>query len=242
MSITVNTSWSVARGSAVASVQTGAASVNPTTGNTIIVTVSVYALSGSANAHYTVSDTAGNTYVLDASSVNGGNPNNFNQNGMLIFRSTNITGGSNFKITVTVSTGTSYFTVGAIEVVNLAASPVDTASAGDSGHTGHPDTGSWTTTNANDLLVAGFSDDGIGTITSPAGFTSFAQNTAAVSGQQADHVYQIVSAIQSAINPQWSLSNTANDWFGVGVAYKAVAPLGGFPYLLLMGGTQGQAF
>jgi len=80
-----------------ASVQSSAFASSPTSGNTIIVVVGVYF------ENVTLSDTAGNTYTADKTSTSViDTPRK-----VTIFRSSNITGGSTFKITATATSGTS---------------------------------------------------------------------------------------------------------------------------------------
>lgn len=232
MAISVVQSLSASSG-AVASLQSSAFGSPVTTGSTIIATVAMYA---NANDTITVTDTAGNTYTRDAFLGDI----SLQHQRVEVWRCTNCTGGSTFKVTASIASGTAYFNLGAMEVSGLAASPVDAASAGDNGSGTTADTGSWTTTNADDLLVAVMvNNDGASAITSPAGFTSFARNTNA-SQEPADAAYQIVSATQSGINPQWTAGSAT--WYGIGVAYKMAAASGvhaPWYYTQLSGGTFG---
>lgn len=237
MAITIVQTLSKTVGSAVTSVQSSAFGSSPTSGNTIIVGIAVF--NDGSPSDLDVSDTAGNTYTRDAHNENGTPSTYTNSSSIQIWRCTNITGGANFKITVTKHTGGGVFypSFAAIEVSGLQASPIDALSAGDSATNTTPDTGTWTTTNANDLLVIGVASDGSPAITTPTGFTSFMNNGPPLPGVYGDIAYKIVSTTQSGINPQWSCTTSAK-WYGVGAAEKGpTAAANQFPFWLLMGSS-----
>src|ERR1700736_4026602 len=120
MAISIVQTLSKTEGTSVASLQSAAFGSSPVTGNTIIVLLWGYR---NGSCTIAVNDNAGNTYVEDKAKQDNSDPGigYFNQ----IWRCTNITGGSGFKITASGAGSTSYFTFGAIEVSGLAASPID---------------------------------------------------------------------------------------------------------------------
>jgi hypothetical protein len=180
-----------------------------TTGNTIIVVIGVY-----PNTEPTVTDNSGggNIYVKDKEFILSDVTRR-----AYLFRATNVVGGSNFKITVSLPV---YSTFSALEVANLRTIPQDGTGSGN-GSTGSttPTTGSFNTSNARDLLIsfAAINDAGTTTFTStPAGWTEFA--TAAV-GIGLNAQFKIVSSPQTGLNPAWIIS-PSNIWTSIGFAYE----------------------
>lgn len=224
---------------AAAGLQSSAAGSSPVTGNTIIVGIAAWA--GSAVTISQVQDTAGNSYTQDASiAYSNTSPT---RAVLAVWRSSGITGGSNFKITVkpSITTGITFF---AFEVSGLVTvSPLDGAGSTNSGQaTGTAfSTGAFSTTNANDLLVAmiGF-DSTQGSLSAPSGFTpSGTELSGAVEGGQLN--WKIVSTTQSSINPTAN-GNVVSQFAGIGLAYKATS--GGLfrPWLPSGLGTGGPFF
>jgi hypothetical protein len=201
----------------VASLQSGAFGSSPVTGNTILVVIGTFKTGGTTVS--SVTDTAGNTYVLDKRSVI--DPQNRQHSE--VWRSSNITGGANLKITVTPA-ATAHVSFSALEVSGLVnASPLDGAGSSNDGTGTSPTTGAYSTTNANDLLLVATVNDSTPVTWSatPAGFTDFGQIVSA-SALNIDNGYEIVAATQTNINPAWTIS-PSSDWNAVGLAYKASA-------------------
>jgi hypothetical protein len=196
-----------------------------TGGNAIFLAVSSEKVGGGGGTISGATDSNGNTYTIDASSSSG-----VGNDITTILSCVNVIGGASNIITVT-PVGNSFLTIlGAAEFSGIAtSSPVDAVSAGDhnSGNA-NPDTGSLTTTNANDLIYAGFGSGGIGgTITAqPSGFIEVAHHFSSGTDEDGASSYSIVSSTQSGINPTWTLS-TSPAWNCIGVAYKASAGGGG---------------
>ena len=189
--------------------QSGAFPMPVTTGNTIIVAAGTYLDAG------TVTDTQGNTYIQDLSNTDGSDRYGS------IFRASNVVGGSNFKITIT---GPAYITFAAMEVAGLFnASPLDGAGSSQNYTSGGVwSTGAFSTSNAADLIVATCPIVNVAgtTYVEPAGFTNFGLfNSPGFVALSAD--YQIVSSLQTGINPNWT--NTGDFWLALGVAYKGSA-------------------
>lgn len=216
-----------------ASVQSGNFTNPVTTGNTIIVLMSPFC-TGAATISVTDS-TGSNTYSLDQSTKGQG------QSGgqVEIWRCSNVTGGSNFSVTVSVNTGNLFISFGVIEVSGLTnSSPADGSGSTDTGTSANPDSGAITTTNANDLLVGvvGWlnTTSSISDPTNPSAWTNvFTQPSGSV--EPGDGAYLIVSSTQSSLTPQWTIS-ASQAWFGCAMAYQASggggAALGNYAYNL----------
>ena len=226
------------------SLQSSAFGTNPTTGNTILVFVVLW--KGSAVSVSSVTDTAGNTYAKDKSQAMS-----LNRGSVEVWRSSNITGGGTFKITVNTGTTGVGIVFAASEFSGLAnASPLDgagSASNGGDNSTTTWSTGAFATTNANDLLIAHYGEDLTGTPTGPSGFTVLASFTSGGTGNE-DYLvsyYQIVSSTQTSINPTATGGGNGR-YGGIGLAYQQ-ATGGGVTYGLfrvanLATGAGGQFF
>lgn len=222
MTISVVQSLSPVAGNNVPSLQSGAFGSPITSGNTIFVFIGWY------NSTPTVSDTSGNTYVQD--DTISGNADSLRK--AFVFRCSNCTGGSNFKITVTPASGSSYIAFTACEVSELTnSSPEDVSSTNSSDMGTAITTGAFTTTNANNIIFA-FSaviNTTLRTYTAtPTGFTLIGKQDGTTT-IDIDARYQIVSLIQSGINPSWTL-NGGDNWLAIGSSYKAAAAAGGGPF------------
>ncbi len=129
-----------------------------------------------------------------------------------LFRCTNIVGGSTFKITVT----------------NDFTSAASATAA---------KTGQFSTTNADDLLIAfeaGIDLNGQTYSTTPTSFTGFGSQTTNAF-LSIDARYRIVAAPQTNINPSWDPLTTGSNWVAIGFAYKAAAATGNRRRRLLLG-------
>jgi len=113
-----------------------------------------------------------------------------------------------------------------MEVAGLeTSSPNDgTGAVTDSNSGSTQSTGTFSTTNADDLLIAftvRMNVAGQTYSTTPSGFTSFGSITTSgplpMSAQ-----YQIVAATQTNINPSWDVTQT-DQYMAIGYAYKAAA-------------------
>lgn len=201
--------------------QSNAFGIAVTTGNTVLVAVGFY-----GPPTPTVTDTAGNTYTLDATATGLADT----ARRLYLFRSSNVTGGSSFKVTSTGITGGNYFAIGAVEVSGLTnVTPADGSGVTNvSDGSTSPSTGNWSTTNADDILISVCAViDLAGTTFSatPSGFTSWGNvDGGAQIGLNCQ--YKIVSAAQTNINQSWTLS-TSDDWLTIGYAYKSLGVGGG---------------
>jgi hypothetical protein len=177
-----------------------------------------------------VTDTAGsgvNTYTQDKAVLTG------TSNDLEIWSCANIGGTlTNLKITVNF-TGNTYPVFGAIAVSGMATTKSIDTSVSNSGssQTGQC-TGEFTTSNASDLIVIAETDGAntsSGTPQTYSGvvppYTNFLQETDNADYTDIDADYQIVSSIQTNVNPTWTLgvSVPGLSWAAVAVAYKATA-------------------
>ncbi len=201
------------------SLQSAAFGSTPTTGNTIIVVIIWFGSGTSITS--VVDNVAGspNTYTQDGTTVISGN------NHVAVYRCANITGGASFKLTVTFN-GSSFLSFCAIEAAGLAnTSTLDGAGSTNTGvnNAAQPSTGTFSTSNANDLLLGAFATDSkSNTATVPTGFTVIADDHGA--NENGNAAYQILSSTQTNINPTWAnVNSNGSTWVAIGLAYKAAA-------------------
>jgi hypothetical protein len=198
---------------------TSAFGAGPTPGNTIIVCVWYYS---AATPTMSIDDSTGlNTakWTQDKTTVIGG---------LLycdIWRASNIAYVSGSYTLTATAIAASYISVTAAEFSGLLnVSPLDGAGGSDgNATTGNPDTGTFSTTNANDLLIATFGNgttSAVNTRPYPNVIGTLASNGTDIDGEA---VYAIVSSTQSNINPAWTITPGTHIWAGLGVAYKAAA-------------------
>lgn len=198
------------------SIQSSAFASSVTTGSTIFVCVGSYYDTDPGNL--SISDTQGNTYTRDLSYFEtGGTP----QRRGTLWRASNVTGGSNFKITATL-VGSGYITFGAAEF-----SVVESASPNASSTNGSPtgtsaSTGNFTTTEANGVVIAFTTSVDLAgqSYTPPSGYTGFGQQNLGT-GIAIDCRYKIVGTTLTNENPSWTINN--GTWIAAGAMYKAAA-------------------
>jgi hypothetical protein len=210
MSITIPQSIGVTHASSATSLNSATFGSSVTAGNTILF---CFASFGSSNTFNSATDSLGNTYSVVAS-------NTTNQNALAyICASSNVLGGANNVITLHVNGTVTAFTIlGAIEVAGLSASDGSGNTNGGSSNTTQPSTGSFSTSQANDLIIAMFAANTLsGTITDPSGFNRVGIQSGTTSS--GIFTYEIVSSIQSGINPTWSGVGSGAVWRSVGFAY-----------------------
>jgi len=199
----------------------------PTTvaGNTIFVGVSIFTNTVSVTS---VTDVAGNTYVLDKAKNSA---NASNRGRIEIWRCSNCLGAASNKITVHLSGITNGCDMGAVEL-----SGGDSAGTQDgAGNTAAatsttPAGGSFSTsgTNGSTLLISAFGDAATGTVanptvpSSPSAFTAVYTYGNAALFTIGGMAYAIVSGAQTSINPAWSVA-ASTDWGAVNLAYQAAA-------------------
>lgn len=233
------------------SIQSPAFGSSPTAGNAIVVCVT--GVNNTSSTTLSLSDTQGNSYAC--SYCNGyssgatdvlSNPasNNITTGTAFvsIWVAANITGGSSFKITATwgASGASSALDISAAEVSGLGTSAtVDVTKAGNGSSTGNPSTGSFSTTNANDIILVamgGVSSSTGDSISGPAGFTQIGQFTVASAGKRLlSFCYQIVSSTQSSINPGFTTSNVSSAT-AIAVVFEQAA--GGSGSSVIRGGNR----
>jgi Fibronectin type III domain len=228
----------------VNSCQTAALSSAVTTGNTLLVSILGYI--DTTAATMTITDSESNVYTCDLlNAYNAGSSNvisnpasnavpaNVSYTG--IWRASNVTGGSNLKVTATLSgsvTGLFAIAVGEISGI-LATSPVDGTPTANAGASGNPSASSFSTSYPTDFIfmsLCGTGGSGGASFTVPSGYSSFAGNeTGASLAVDGGVAYLGVTAVQSSVNPTWTTTNFTN-WVTATVAYKA--------YLIVQSTTQ----
>jgi hypothetical protein len=207
------------------SLQSSAFGLAVTSGNTILV--QIWTEGDAAGQTVTsVTDTLGNTYVQDKTHAAANNLDRCD-----VWRASNVTGGSGLQITVATSAN-AYITFLANEWSGLAnSSPVDASVSNDGvDSSAQPSTGTFSTTNANDLILATFADGSsqLGSLGVPSGFTNLGTQTGNNTAESGNASYQIVSSTQSSIDPTWSgVASDSGNWSAIGIAYKAVGGGGG---------------
>lgn len=128
--------------------------------------------------------------------------------------------------TVTISGGpAAAMSVVAVEVSGLTA--YDTGNE-DSGTSGSPAPGAFTTTSADEILLAVFATGATAnpaTVTVPSSWTSLASETDGSTYGVGGAAYRIVSSIQSSYNPAWTA--TSDVWAAIACTYAGTGGGGG---------------
>lgn len=194
----------IATGTGVTTLQSSAFAGSVTSGNTVVVTVT-YKGTGSVSS---VTDTLGNTYSRGDFSTGDANGDHAE-----IWYSSLSTGGASNKVTVNVN-ASGLLSFNAAEFSGLTPTVDVTGTA--VGSSTSPAPGSYTTTTANELLVQVVASSGATSFTAPASFTDLGSTTSGCAGESC---YEIVSTIQTAINPAWTISPSAA-WSTVVVTFK----------------------
>ena len=216
------------------SLQTSAFGSSVTSGNAVIVTL--IGAMGSTAATISISDTESNTYTCDLfDCYNSGddviaNPGTTNvpanKDFVGIWRAANVTGGSSFKATATIGgSNTAAMYLAASEFMNLGSSvTIDTSAHGAAGSGANPTTGSFSTTNAHDLIITGCAGSGAtgSTLSTPwtSGWTSLCSHVSGGLGLQGDVDYRVVTSTQSGLDPTWTSSKITSS-VAIAVAYEA---------------------
>ncbi len=209
------------------SLQSGAFGSATTNGNAIVVCVT--GVNNTSTTTLSVTDTAGNSYsciycnaysngiadvLPDPSSNNIASGTSF----VSLWLAQNITGGSSFKVTATwgASGASSALDISAIEISGLGTTvTTDVSQAGIGVATGgNPATGTFSTANANDIILVaavGVTASTSNSFALPAGFTQIGKSTVASLGKTClDFGYEIVSSTQSSIDPTFTTVNIHN--------------------------------
>jgi hypothetical protein len=223
MSIAIVQTLAASETSNSTSLQSSAFGSSPTTGNTIAVAVT--GVNNTSTTTLSLTDTEGNSYVcaLCNGYSNGAtdvisNPASNNISSGTSFASLwyaeNITGGSSFKITATwgASGASSAIDISAAEISGLGSSVTTDVTQAGNGASSDPATGSFSTSNANDVILlamTGITSSLSGaTITLPSGFTVIGQGVPGGMGKHCiSFCYQIVSSTQSGIDPAFTTTN-----------------------------------
>lgn len=171
------------------SATTSAFSFTPTVGNRIVVAVWTWA--GSAPSISSVTDNKGNTYSLVTSQVGSGGATII----CAIYSAPVTVTGSGFQVTATVSPGTSSIDLVAVEVANLATTPLDQTTSNTSGSnvtSGSSGTTS-TTTYGREVAFGIIVTDAAGTVSAGSGTSIYMDNGSTYTTGQ--FVYKLVSGI-----------------------------------------------
>jgi hypothetical protein len=219
-------------GSAANSLQTGAFAATIPAGDTILITV--FGEISTTPTTVAITDTAGNAYTCDIlNAYNSGASNVISNPGsnnvpagvswVGKWRAYNASSAGSLKVTVTLGGAvTGLLAIVANDYSGVAFSPVD-VTANSAGASGSPSTGSLTTGYPADLIEVATAGTGGGstpTFTVPAGFSVSTTNAAISSPIAGSVAYEIVGALQSSVNPTWSVTNFTQ-WVSAAVAYKA---------------------
>jgi hypothetical protein len=239
MAIAHSQDWAaVGSTSAVSSLQNGAAGSPLTSGSTILVFI-WHSYSGGGRTVSGIIDTAGNSYAKDAGAAI---VTNFP--GLEVWRAQNTQTTASNKITVSLAGGTAFLGFAATEFTGLVTtSPLDGAGSSNTGTAGTntPSTGAFSTSNANDLLVACFGSDGTSSIpnepTAAGTWANVGKLSTGGTKEDGSADYVIVSSTQTSINPTWTSVAGTSRWTGLALAYKAltspytVTAPGGFTFV-----------
>jgi len=200
-----------------------------TTPSTILVFIWVFANPNQSISN--VTDTAGNGYAPD-----GTNQSVSTHQNCYIYRAQNAGTQANNQITVTLS-GSGYITFCAIEVTGLqTSSPLDGAgstnkSGASQGANFTATPGTFSTTNANDLIVFTFDDGNMATTNTPTGYTLVAKEDSGGAMEDGAAFYKIVSTTLTNENPSSSCTgNAGGQWDAVALAYKGAVATEHMPW------------
>jgi len=203
-----------------ASVTSSAFPKNPTVGNSIIVVA--WTWSGNTSAAIpTISDTAGNSYTINAQSVTGPNGG---YGGIAIYSATVKTTASNYKITLTLPDSYSQIDAVALEYSGLGS--VDkTNTLNGTAATASISTATATSA-ANELVMTGFSllapASNYSSITPSAGYTQRGVqlvNAGDVAGSAADRIVS-TAGVQS---DTWTANGSFSQWTSAIVTFTAAS-------------------
>ncbi|MGA9668718.1 MAG: immunoglobulin domain-containing protein, partial [Terracidiphilus sp.] len=182
--------------------------ITPNPGNAVLA----FCYSTAQNGTYTISDSNGNSYTVDATSSRSGISG-------AMAHAVNVAGGAD---TVTCSGArTGYMNVILAEYSGVTTvSPFD-AEAANSGTSANPSAGSVTTTQSNDLIVAGFGNNNSAnsTLSAGSGFTlrkGSGNGTSVFVGGLEDATASTVSSYTG----NFTYSDTSGSWAAVMVALK----------------------
>ena len=201
------------------------ASQSHTSGNLLVVCVRYFKESG--QVVNSITDTAGNTYTLAVAVTN--NINDY----LGIYYAKNITGHASNVVTVNFSATVRFVSVQVLQYSGCdTTSPLDTTASSNTQYSGSYVTGSFTTSQANEVLVSTVQ---IGSTTSSftvgSGYTQRALSTSSV------HLTQekIVSSIQTSVTAGATNTNTTNGGHALVATFKEAPEVRSgkfFPFLM----------
>jgi hypothetical protein len=218
--------------SSAGSLSTSAMSSSVTAGDLIVVCV--VGVAGATATTLSISDSESNTYqCVYFASGNGAttaNPSTTNipasEKFCGIWVAPNVTGGSSLTTTVTLGTSSYGMSMVAMEFSGPSSISVDTFTNANGATGGAPAAGTFTTTNAGDLILLAFgatAGSSNGTITAPSGYTLSNLNRAATlsaqDGNDGGAAYAIPGSIQTSVNPTWATTHL-NGWMAIAVALQ----------------------
>lgn len=225
MALAVPKTWS-ARVSGAASLTINLTAASILAGDLLHVETSLF--DGTTLTVGAPTDSAGNTYTQPPGATDSGWTATFRS---IIGSARTVVGTAPTSVVVKKGTGgnSTQDIAGVVCHVTGAdtSAPLDQANANHVGSSSAPAHTAMTTTNPNDVLFVGLTHDGGNlTCTKPTGFTQGETNGNGATGEPYANGYEIVSSIQTAFAPAWSLSGAAN----IGLcftSYKAAAGGGG---------------
>jgi hypothetical protein len=187
-----------------------ASAINATSGNLIAVFVTYYYGVHGDPATTTITDTAGNTYTQVDTRDNGASQK------IISFYAKNIVGNASNVVTATFSSNTIYTDIFVLQYSGLdTASPLDAHTTGTASASTSVTSSSFTTSQADEVIVAGAFDDTGGPLTAEAGYT---KQVSVNNGGVED---KIVSSIQTGVTA--SMTGASGNW-GMAVMTFKQAP------------------
>ncbi len=217
--------WSVTEANmgGATSLESAASGSTVTAGNCVVVAITSFLAAIPTAVVAGVVDDLGNTYSL--AKRQGGSDVGFgDRTDCEIWYCLNVLGGGVGKITVTLSLAFANLSFAVAEFSGVATSSA-LDGAGSSNKSDSPtntvwSTGTFSTTNANDLLVAAYAIDNTqSSVTPDTGFASFGSAEGG-SGMGLECQWKVVSATQTNVNPTMT-GDVATRYCGAGVAFMA---------------------
>jgi hypothetical protein len=216
MTISFRQATMPAQANTVTSLNLGPFGLHLTAGNGLTIEFWLEGASGSTTVSG-ITDNAGQTWVFDGASTAA--------NGLDRCELWRVPSCSSFAgfLTATVSVSGSSYVGGLMQEWN-ATGGLSLNGTGGTNHgvhnTAQPSTGAFSSTIANTLILVSYASGGASSVTIPAGFTNLGSNLTNT-GEDGNASYEIVTSIQTGINPTWSgtPSSTAQ-WAAIGQAYQ----------------------
>lgn len=181
---------------------------NMTTGNTVVVGCRFFAGTSS-----TVTDTAGNTYTAAGATLTNGNS-------IRMFYSANITGNAANVVQCNFSVNGTFTSISVVEYSGLSSTPLDVNNTA-TGNSNAPTSGTWTTAQADEVIVGFTTYNGGVTLTAGnIGGTASNERTAVVANTKMEDL--IVSSVQTSKTAAFAASGSST-WPMTTLSFKAAS-------------------